>query len=138
MPIVVLQLVDSRNHTRVVADALWRSPPASAAYSYDTFTDYSPPVHGKARGLGMGKGRCVAVALHFVNNKHNLQVKLDTLNVSVTWRAATQYSDARPGTSMNCSCVAPAITSDRGTTLARWPADEQLIGWASAMLNFSV
>ena len=84
--ILSVVLVDGAND---VLKTLYTSPPL-AAYSYDTFKGYSPPIHVRAASLNFSAAEAY-VALRFENHERNVQIPLDGavggLNVTVGWAA---------------------------------------------------
>ena len=64
------------------------SPPLGN-YSYDVFTEFSPPIIVRAAGLALQHPQ-VYVTLRVENNERNLQIPIDDLadgwNVTVGWK----------------------------------------------------
>lgn len=52
----------------------WTSSPLGN-YSYDHFTQYSPPIVVAATGLAISTDSAVILALEITNNERNLQVR---------------------------------------------------------------
>ena len=78
-----LAIVDAINQS--VVQILWDSP-SLGNYSYGPFNGYSPPVSsGAVSHLAVGWPRQTQLALIFRNNKRNLQIPADTLNLTLTW-----------------------------------------------------
>ena len=76
--------------TSAVLATVFTSPPLGN-YSYDHFTQYSPPVVVTAAGLHIPTDKPVIIALSVANNQRNLQIPVDDkangFAVSVTWAA---------------------------------------------------
>lgn len=80
--IVSLVLLDAFNHSLI--KKLWSSSELSN-YSYDHFTSESPPIIATLKGLGIEWTRQMQLALAIENNDRNLQIPMQTLNVTVGW-----------------------------------------------------
>jgi len=87
-PVVKVQILDMA--TSAVLATVFTSPPLGK-YSYDHFTQYSPPIVVKAAGLHIPTDKPVIIALSVANNQRNLQIPVDDkangFAVSVTWAA---------------------------------------------------
>lgn len=84
-PIMLLVATDAG--TGEDLEVLYTSPPLNG-YSYDKYTDYSPPVHVDVGVSNVPAGIPVQLVLRFKNNKHNLQLLLDPqvgLDLKVEW-----------------------------------------------------
>ena len=68
---------------------IYTSPPLDK-YSFDHFTQYSPPVHVSAHGLGVSNEQPIILALQVENNQRNLQIPIDKagFNATVRWVTA--------------------------------------------------
>ena len=77
-----LVLVDATNHTIIAT--IWDSPALNNA-SYDSFQGYSSSVTGSATGLRLRTTRLTQLALLMRNNQHNLQIPIESINMSITW-----------------------------------------------------
>ena len=85
-PVVKVVLLDMESSA--VLKTVFTSQPLGA-YSYDHFTQYSPPVEVKATGIGVPNSKKVVLALQVENNERNLQIPIDDLaqgfDCKVTW-----------------------------------------------------
>ena len=88
-PVVKVVLLDMESSA--VLKTVFTSQPLGA-YSYDHFTQYSPPVEVKATGIGVPNSKKVVLALQVENNERNLQIPIDDLaqgfDCKVTWTAS--------------------------------------------------
>ena len=88
--VVRVVLVDRDTHA--VLRTLATTPPLGA-YSWDTWTAYSPPVPLHAAGVSLANDAPVQLALQIDNRQRNLQIPVDDLaggfGVKVTWTKAT-------------------------------------------------
>ena len=94
--VVKVQILDLE--TSAVLKTIFTSQPLGD-YSYDHFTQNSPPVVVKATGLSVPTDKPVIVALEVANNQRNLQIPVDDraggFHLTVTW-AATSTTAANP------------------------------------------
>ena len=84
-----LLLVDSV--TGLDLQTIYQSPPL-ANYSIDHYTGYSPLTHFHSGDLRIDSPHAIFAVLRFQNNERNVQVPMDTLNITIVWSA-----DVAPG-----------------------------------------
>lgn len=92
LPTVALVVVDPASQQRVAT--LWTSEPLGN-WSFDNFTGYSPTVRASATAAIPGN-HCVQLALVFENKKHNLQLRLDSIDVNIRWSPVTDGKPSFP------------------------------------------
>jgi len=102
-PVVTIQLQDEA--TGKTVSTVFTSPPLGN-FSYDHFTQYSPPVLVRAHNLDLDNDSPLVLAMVVQNNDRNLQIPVDDLaagfDIKVTWDAAAapkanQQVDATSG-----------------------------------------
>ena len=74
-PVIKLVLLDMA--TSAVLKTVFTSEPLGN-YSYDHFTQYSPPVEVKATAIGVPNDKTVILAMQVDNNERNLQVRSES------------------------------------------------------------
>ena len=75
-----------------VLATLYRSPPL-CNYSFDNFTQYSPPLHINVTGLSIPNDELVRLAIQISNNQRNIQIPVDNkvggFKVRLGWATTT-------------------------------------------------
>ena len=93
---ISLAIVDAVNKS--IVRIVWDSPPLGK-YSYDAFKGYSPPVSsGAVSHLAVGWPRQTQLALIIRNNKRNLQIPVNSINLTLAW-GGKQISPWSPASS---------------------------------------
>ena len=122
-PVVEVQILDMA--TSAVLATVFTSPPLGN-YSYDHFTQYSPPVVVQAAGLHIPTDKPVIIALSVANNQRNLQIPVDDeangFAICVTWAGppppgATELTHGKMKTSRILLCEPPSDHPDPGLSV---------------------
>jgi hypothetical protein len=108
---------------------VWRSPVLDA-YSYDHYTNYSPPITASGTGLHLANWQPLALELRFTNNARNLQLPLVPgvdLQLSIRWSdSKAPPPPGPPPAPQNITQRATnAVAVVRGPLVYVWPLEEQ-------------
>lgn len=105
LSIVVLDAFDGTP----IGPPLWTSKPLNES-QFSPFKGFSPSVHGcSKKELALFHQRQVVIGLEFCNNGRNLQIEMNSLNITVTWgnKSSLPYSPIpNPLSKPACNAVA--------------------------------